>query len=241
MQLGQHTLKFYDRQLEQLQELVMEMGTHVRQMVLSAKKSLTTPSEGMVEQALTADQQINALDQRIEEEATAILALQNPMAVDLRFVTSTLKIASMLERAGDLAKNTVKRAAKLAQSNHSPRTLEKLEAMADAVVAMIDDALLAFKERDAARAIAVWKRDDVVDELYHQIFTSMQSEMATNGQNVPACTHVVFAAKNFERIADYTTNLSKMVYYVTSGKRADKAIIKDTASATSSSDSRPTH
>jgi phosphate transport system protein len=110
--------------------------------------------------------------------------------------------------------------------------------MADAAVAMLDDALLAFRERDAQRAIQVWKRDDVVDELYHQIFGAMQSEMSANGQNVPACTHVVFAAKNFERIADYTTNLSKIVYYVTSGKRADKTIIKEGGE---SSDSRPSH
>ena len=154
-----------------------------------------------------------------------MLALQNPLAIDLRFVTSILKITGMLERAGDLAKNTVKRSVKMGEFAPEP-VIAKLERMADIIVEMLDAALSAFDSKNTEQAIAVWKRDEEIDDLYHEVLAVMQKEMAKSPDNVPACTHVVFAAKNLERLADYTTNIAKTVYYVTSGKRADKTLLK---------------
>lgn len=225
MQLGQHTLRSYDSQLQHLMQLILDMGGEVRNLIHAARASFRARTAEQVTEAKAADKHINELDHRIEEEATVVLALQNPMAVDLRYVTSVLKITGMLERAGDLAKNTVKRSVKMGDFAPEP-VIIKLESMADIIVEMLEDALTAFNDKDNARAIGVWKRDEEIDALYHDIFTGMQKEMAEHPQNVIACTHVVFAAKNLERLADYTTNIAKTVYYVTSGKRADKALLK---------------
>jgi phosphate transport system protein len=225
MNLTQHTLRSYDKQLQHLMSLIQDMGGEVRKMVMAAKQSFRSRDESRIAEAKAADKHINRLDHQIEEEATIVLALQNPLAIDLRFVTSVLKITGMLERAGDLAKNTVKRSVKM--GTFAPEAvIQKLELMADIIMEMLDDALAAFNEKDTLKAIEVWKRDQEIDDLYHEIFKVMQQEMSASPDNVVACTHVVFAAKNLERVADYTTNLAKTVYYVSSGKRADKALLK---------------
>lgn len=225
MTLSQHTLRSYDKQLQHLMQLILDMGGEVRSMVLAAKSAFRSRDEKRIADAKAADKHINELDHQIEEEATIVLALQNPMAIDLRFVTSVLKITGMLERAGDLAKNTVKRSVRMGTFAPEP-VIKKLELMADIIVEMLDDALEAFHQKDTLKATEVWKRDQEIDDLYHEIFSVMQKEMSVDPSNVVACTHVVFAAKNLERVADYTTNLAKTVYYVTSGKRADKAVLK---------------
>lgn len=225
MNLREHTLHAYDQQLQHLLELILDMGGEVRKMVLAAKQSFRSRDESRAQDAKVADKHINDLDHQIEEEATAVLALQNPLAIDLRFVTSVLKITGMLERAGDLAKNTVKRSVKMGEFAPEP-VIVKLERMADVIVEMLDGALEAFENKDTLKATEVWKRDEEIDDLYHEVLTGMQKEMSKSPDKVAACTHVVFAAKNLERLADYTTNLAKTVYYVTSGKRADKTILK---------------
>ncbi len=228
MTLGQHTLRSYDRQLQKLLHLILDMGGQVNQQVMAAKESFRHRDESRVGEAKTADKKINELDRQIEEEATIILALQNPMAIDLRFVISVLKITGMLERAGDLAKNTVKRSVKMGEFAPEP-IIRKLETMADAVVEMLDVALEAFAQKDTEKATEVWRKDKEVDTIYREIFDLMQSDMLKNPANAEACTHVIFAAKNLERLADYITNLAKTVYYVTSGTRADKAFLKSLA------------
>ncbi len=225
MTLSQHTLRSYDQQLQRLLQLILSMGKEVRKMILAARESFRSHDEDRVTDAKYADRIINELDQQIEDEATVVLALQNPMAIDLRFVTSVLKITGMLERAGDLAKNTVKRSVKMGA--HTPEgVIKKLERMADINVEMLDAALDAFEQKDTFKATEVWRRDEEIDDLYHEIFTEMQQTMVSDPANAMAATHVIFAAKNLERVADYTTNLAKTVYYVTSGKRVDKAYLK---------------
>ncbi len=228
MNLRQHTLHSYDKQLQQLLQLILDMGGEVRKMVISAKQSFRSRDESRAQDAKAADKFINELDLKIEEEATVVLALQNPLAIDLRFVTSVLKITGMLERAGDLAKNTVKRSVKMGDIAPEP-VIEKLEQMADIIVQMLDGALEAFEHKDTQKATEVWKRDQEIDDLYHEVLIAMQQQMTAMPEKTIAFTHVVFAAKNLERLADYTTNLAKTVYYVTSGKRADKAILKQDA------------
>ena len=226
MNLSQHTLRSYDKQLQNLLSLILDMGGEVRGMILAAKASFRSDDENRVAAAKAADKHINQLDIQIEQEATAVLALQNPMAIDLRFVTSVLKITGMLEHAGDLAKNTVKRGAKL--GDYTPEeALMKLEKMADVIVEMLDNVLAAFNEKNTQKAIAVWKRDDEIDSLYHEILSIMLAEMSQATDRVMPGTHIMFAAKNFERIADYMTSFAKTVYYVASGKRPDKATLKD--------------
>ncbi|MBV8939361.1 MAG: phosphate signaling complex protein PhoU [Alphaproteobacteria bacterium] len=223
--LGTHTLKSYDQQLTHLMDLIFAMGAHVQVLAGIAKQALHMREEALVMQAKAEDKEINRLEGLLEMAATETLALQNPLAVDLRFVTSALKISAMLERAGDLAKNVVKRSAHLGGYS-STETLAALEHMADIVTDMLNDALDAVKRRDAQKALDVWKRDDEVDDLYHAVFSAVQREMLESAANIPSCTHVVFMAKNLERMADYVTNLAKTVHYIVTGHPADKSLLK---------------
>ncbi len=226
--LSQHTLRSYDQQLQRLLSLTLDMGGEVKSLILAAKQSFRERDEGRVVDAKTADKHINELDQKIEEEATVVLALQNPMAIDLRFVIAIIKITGMLEHAGDLAKNTVKRSVRM--GDFAPEeVIAKLELMADIIVEMLDGALKSFADKDTQKAALVWQRDKEIDNLYREVIEMMQKEMATSAANVLPCTQVVFAAKNLERLADYTTTLAKTVYYVTAGKRPDKATLKGLA------------
>lgn len=223
--LSHHTLRSYDKQLQHLLSLILDMGKEVKDLVLAAKKSFRERDESRVSDAKTADKHINELDLQIEEEATVVLALQNPMAIDLRFVISIIKITGMLEHAGDLAKNTVKRSVRM--GDFAPEeVIAKLELMADIIVEMLDGALTAFAEKDTQKSALVWRRDKEIDTLYREIIEMMQKEMAASAENVLPCTQIVFCAKNLERLADYTTNLAKTVYYVTAGKRPNKATLK---------------
>ncbi len=228
MELAGHTVKAYDQQLNSLLELIQCMGLRVSEMLGASKRALKERSQELVDIAKHCDTEINRLEVALEEEATITLALQNPLAVDLRFVTSALKISGMLERAGDLAKNIIKRSTRLGEY-HSPETNAKLGEMADIIISMLDEALSAVRERNADKAIAVWKRDDAVDKLYHAIFATMQQEMLTDKKNIEACTHIVFMAKNYERLADYVTNVAKTVHYIVTGDPATKAILKGQA------------
>ena len=201
------------------------MGGLVKDMIVAAMKSLTAKDDALKEQVRELDRQVNALDRSVSEQATMMLALRSPMGDDLRFVTSALRIASDLERAGDLAKNTTKRSMKL--GDYEPtHVLESLHRMVDIVLTMVSDALTAIETRNPEQAIAVWKRDKQVDDLYHDILRDLQTEMQKNSSSVEAATHFVFATKNFERIADYATSLARTVHYVTTGTPADKGVLK---------------
>lgn len=227
-----HTLSSYDKQLGQITDLIVEMGQRVKDLIHLARQSLTDRNQELADKAVALDKEINRLDYEIEHQATVVLALQNPMAVDLRFVTSALKIAGTLERAGDLCKNIAKRSVKL--GDYVPADVsDMLDRMVATTVEMLDGALSAVKNRNPDLATAVWKRDDEVDELYHAILNAMQQGMLSDPNHILAYTHFVFATKNFERIADYATNLAKTVHYVTSGKPADKSIVRTEPDTTS--------
>lgn len=225
MNLGAHTLKSYDEQLKHLSDLIAQMVAELQKLVRASKESFRSRDESRIADAKAADKVINRLDIEIEEAATTVLALQSPVAVDLRFVTSVLKITGMLEQAGDMAKNTVKRSVRMG-TYASEDAIKKLEQMADLIDKLLGDALKAFETRDSELATKVWKSDDEIDDLYKEVIELIQKEMEQKDR-IPAGTHVMFAAKNLERLADYTTNLAKTVYYINTGKRADKSILKD--------------
>lgn len=213
--------------MQHLTESILQMGGLVKDMITLALQSLTAKDDAHKAQVRDLDKEVNALDRSISEQATMMLALRSPMGDDLRFVTSALRIASDLERAGDLAKNTTKRSMKLGDYSSSTHVLDSLHDMADIVRNMVGDALRSIETRDPTLALDVWKRDKKVDDLYHNILRSLQQEMQTNPSSVEGATHFVFATKNFERIADYATSLARTVHYVNTGTLADKKTLKE--------------
>ncbi|MEZ5691098.1 MAG: phosphate signaling complex protein PhoU [Rickettsiales bacterium] len=225
MTLGKHTLRSYDEQLNHLLSLTMDMGKEVQDLIIDAKKSFREINEDKIADAKLADKHINKLDKQIEEEAITVLALQSPMAIDLRFVISIIKITGMLEHAGDLAKNTIKRSMRIAGLVPED-AIVKLEEMSDIIVEMLTGALSAFADNDVEKSAIIWKMDKDIDAIYKSIIDMMQEEMGKSADRVMPCTQVVFAAKNLERLGDHITNLTKMVYYVMAGKRPNKATLK---------------
>lgn len=215
----------YNNQLQELTSSILEMGNLVVQMIAAAHESLTAKTDALKDHVRELDQRVNALDRSVSEKATMMLALRSPMGDDLRFVTSALRIASDLERAGDLAKNTTKRSLKL--GDYSPaKVLGMLNQMVEIVRSMVSDALTAIETRNPEQALSVWKRDKQVDDLYHEILRGLQQEMQSHPGSVESATHFVFAAKNFERIADFATSLARTVHYVTTGTPPGKEVLK---------------
>lgn len=230
--MGEHALSVYDRKLQKLTDSTIRMGELAGEMIQIARMAVLAKDDTILDQARAKDKEVNALDQEIEQQATAILGLQNPMAADLRHVTSAIKIAGALERVGDLAKNITKRS--LQMGDYRPqKTIAKMSTMVDIIISMINEALDAFKNHNAAKATAVWRQDDEVDALYDEIFSTMQEEMKAEPEKVASCTHLIFAAKNLERMADYATRIAKTVHYVTSGQPVNKATLRAAGTAVS--------
>ncbi len=215
----------YNNQLQELTRSILDMGNLVQQMIAAAHESLTAKTDALKDQVRELDQRVNALDRSVSEQATLMLALRSPMGDDLRFVTSALRIASDLERAGDLAKNTTKRSLKLGDFNPA-EVLGSLGRMVEITRSMVGDALTAIETRNPEQALSVWKRDKQVDDLYHEILRGLQEEMQKHPEAIESATHFVFAAKNFERIADYATSLARTVHNVTTGTPPGKEVLK---------------
>ena len=219
--MNKHTLKSFDDRLDALTEQMVEMGALVRESVRMAGTSLVKPHESVLKEVRKNDKDINVYDKDIQQHVTEIIALMNPMAVDLRFITSALKISVALERAGDIAKSITKRMVRL------PITLPveaeaKLSELVAVVMSQIDSALEAVRTRCTDHATEVWKRDSEANDLCSEVFDVIRDEMKKNPDNAPHLADVMFAAKNFERLGDYAANIAKTVYYVTSGETPKK-------------------
>ncbi len=219
------TFKSYNEQLQQLTSSILSMGELIKEMIVAALESLTAKDDAHKEHVKELDKKVNELDRVINEQAMTMLAFRAPIGDDLRFIASALAIASDLEHAGDLAKNTTKRSLKLGDY-HPAAIMEPLGKMVEIITVMISDALISIETRDPKLATDVWRRDKLVDDLYHDILKTLQEDMQKNPANVEAITHFIFANKNFERIADYATSLARTVYYVTTGKQASKEVLK---------------
>lgn len=217
-----HADKNYDRELASLSEAIIKMAELVIKITKMAKRSLSeTGNIAAVDEAKATDKEINKLDLEIESIATSIMGTRQPFMNELRLITSSLKIAAILERMGDMAKNTVKRSAKIT-SPIPKATLAELTKMADFSLEMIEGVISLIRHFETHKAKAIWNKDDSLDEIYKKLFSSLQVDMSADPKNVPSFTHVIFAAKNLERIGDYATALAKIIYYINSGDKVTK-------------------
>jgi phosphate transport system protein len=219
--MEQHTVHSYDRDLEAITGSILEMGTLLQKMLEIAEESLSPKGDDYVLLALETDKQINSLDFLIEQQATSMLALRQPVGIDLRMVTSALKAAVILERMGDLAKNTVKRTARMTLPIPDS-TIANIRSMMRIISGMLSETLDAFAKTDKQKVFVVCGKDDEVDALYYELIFDVQTQMAANPDAIRSYMQVIFAVKNIERIGDYVTKLAKMVYYIVSGERAPR-------------------
>jgi phosphate transport system protein len=211
-----HTVKSYEEELNRLSADVLAMGGLVEVQLADAIQALIRRDGELAGRVIADDRRVDELEHRVDEQVTRIFALRQPMADDLRLVKTALKMANDLERMGDLATNTAKRTLALTQAD--PVALRSsIARMADVVQRMIKDVLDAFANRDAELAEAVRRRDSEVDEIYNGVFRALLTYMMEDSAYITPCTHLIFVAKNIERIGDHTTNIAEMVTYLIRG------------------------
>ncbi|GAA0528675.1 phosphate transport system protein [Rhizomicrobium palustre] len=214
--MAEHTVKSFTEQLEALASSVAQMGGLAEAQLADSIDSIAKRDTARAEQVVGSDRKIDELQQVIEEHALKVLALRQPMAVDLRETLAAIKIAGELERIGDLAKNIAKRAIVL---NREPpiRLAQSLARMGGQALAQLKLVLDAYSDRDADTAEQVWKQDGEIDEMYNSLFRELLTYMMEDPRTIGLCTHFLFIAKNIERTGDHCTNIAEVVYHMVTG------------------------
>jgi phosphate transport system protein len=214
--VSEHIIKSYDEELQRLDNIITQMGGLAESQLAAAIDAITKRDSDFASEVIENDSRIDALERDTESLVMRLLALRQPMARDLRQSIAALKIASDLERIGDYAANVAKRAIAL---NQTPpvRPVYAIPRMGKLGQAMIKDILDAYVERDADKALAVWLRDEELDEMYTSLFRELLTYMIEDPRNITACTHLLFIAKNLERIGDHTTNIAETLYFLVHG------------------------
>ena len=212
-----HTVKAFDEELDQLRAMIAEMGGLAEHAIAESMRVLVQRDGEGALKVIEADQRLDALEAEVERQAVQIIALRAPMADDLREVVAALKIAGVVERIGDYAKNIAKRVP-LLDKVHNIEPVSLMPEMARISTEMVHDVLNAFVERDAEAAVRVVERDRAVDDFYNSIFRALLTFMMENPSNIGQSTHLLFIAKNIERVGDHATNIAEMVYFAATGE-----------------------
>jgi phosphate transport system protein len=213
---GEHTVKAFDDEIGRLRGMISEMGGHAETAIAGAMDVLVQHNLAGAAQIVEDDRKIDALETEVERLAVQIIALRAPMADDLREVVAALKIAGVVERIGDYAKNIAKRVAVL-DGSRKIEAVTVLVAMSQIAGEMVHDVLDAFAARDIEKAISVIERDQSVDDFYNSVFRLLVTFMMENPQSISNAAHLLFIAKNLERIGDHATNVAEMVYFAATG------------------------
>jgi phosphate transport system protein len=212
-----HIHRDYEEELEDLRQRLLKMAGRVEEMIASSMKALIGRDVEMAEQTIASDHRVNRDEMEIDELCRVMLAKRQPMAGDLRFITTALKMVTDLERIGDLAVNICQRTIDLSTLPELG-PYQDIPHMADIVKSMVKNAIDAFVDGDVPDAQAVIERDDAVDELYHKINRELIDMMRNQDDIVQAATHVQSIAKHLERMADHTTNVAEQVIFMVRGK-----------------------
>lgn len=214
---SEHTIKAFDEDLDRLRALISQMGGLAEHAIRESLRCLVQRDLEGAQKVVDNDKKLDALELETERRAVQFIALRAPMAGDLRDVVAALKISSVVERIGDYGKNIAKRVP-LLENVREIEPLSLLPEMARIATVMIHDVLTAFVERDAEAAVRVVERDRAVDDFYNSIFRTLLTYMMENPGNISQSTHLLFIAKNIERVGDHATNIAEMVYYAATGQ-----------------------
>ena len=220
--MPEHTVKRYDEELNQMTDTIHRMGGMVEQQLANAITALIKRDPELAATVIADDQPVDQLEHEVDQLVMRLLALRQPMAVDLRLITASLKISSDLERIGDYAANVAKRASALSQVEPM-RPMAVIPRMSQIVQGMIKDVLDAYMARDADKALAVWRRDEEVDETYNSLFRELLTYMMEDPRHITPCTHLLFIAKNIARMGDHATNIAETIAFLVTGTPLDEA------------------
>jgi len=218
--LTDHIVTSFSEELEQLSTNVSKMGGLAEAQLQSAIDAITRQDMALADRTVSQDQQLDDLEILIEENAVELIALRQPMALDLREAMTAIKIAADLERIGDLAKNISKRSLVIFQDYETPnRLVQGLSRMGKLALGQLKLVLDAYTNRDVEMANKVWLSDEEIDEMYNSVFRELLTYMMEDPRMIGMCTHLLFVAKNIERIGDHATNIAETVSYLVTGDR----------------------
>jgi phosphate transport system protein len=215
--LAEHIVKSYEQELKQLRNMLVEMGGLLEAQLATATAAVTQGDNSAAAAAMEQDPAVDTLEREVEQFVIRLLALRQPLAGDLRQIVASLKIASDLERIGDYSANVAKRSIVLNQFS-LPFKLGGLAHLARLVQENLKLTVDTVGDNDPARAIQVWRADQAVDDIYTAIFRELITYMMEDPRNITPCTHLLFIAKNLERIGDHTTNIAETIHYVATGE-----------------------
>jgi phosphate transport system protein len=216
--MSDHTSKAFDSDLQELARMVAEMGGLAEKLISDGVDALARRDTGLAQRVTAADAQIDALQRDIEQKAVLTIARRQPMAVDLRDIVGALRIANDIERIGDLAKNIAKRVIALNGDFPPPKLIRGVEHMSDLVLGQLKSVLDAYARRDDAKAMAVWRGDEEIDAMCTSVFRELLTYMIEDPRNITFGIHLMFCAKNVERMGDHATNIAETVHYIIGGE-----------------------
>jgi phosphate transport system protein len=215
--MSEHTAKAFDNDLQELTRKVSEMGGLAEREIADAIHALTRRDSELAMRVVASDPTIDALQHEIEEKAILTIARRQPMAVDLREIVAALRVANDLERIGDLAKNIGKRVSALEGDFHPTKLIRGVDHMSSLVLGQLKAVLDAYASRDVDGALMVWKGDEEIDALCTSLFRELLTYMMEDPRNISFCIHLMFCAKNIERMGDHATNIAETVYFMVEG------------------------
>jgi phosphate transport system protein len=213
-----HTVKAFDTDLQELARMVAEMGGLAEKQVADAVDALARRDTALAQRVTASDMNIDMLQREIEEKSVLTIARRQPVASDLREVVGALRLSNDLERIGDLAKNIAKRVIALNGEFPPPKLIRGVEHMTDLLLGQLKAVLNAYARRSVPEAMAVWRGDEEIDAVCTSVFRELLTYMMEDPRNITFCIHLLFCAKNIERMGDHATNIAETVHYIIEGK-----------------------
>lgn len=231
--MTQHIVRSFQEELDGLAARIAQMGGLTEEQLAAAIEAVSRRDGELAERTVREDKRVDQMEREIEEHAVRLIALRQPVATDLREAISAIKISTDLERIGDLAKNIAKRAIVLQEFDGSTKLIQGIARMGHLAQTQLKHVLDAYSNREASVAMEVWREDEEIDAMYNSVFRELLTYMMEDPRTIGISTHLLFVAKNIERIGDHATNIAETVSYLVTGEWVnDKRPKSDTTSTT---------
>lgn len=214
-----HIMSAYDEELKYLSKRIAAMGGHAERMVEQAITALVNADPGLAQKVIRDDVVLDEGQREIDDKAIIIIAKRQPMATDLREIVGAIRISADLERVGDLGKNVAKRVGAVTDGRQPTSLFRGLEALANLALTQLKEVLDVYASRSVEKISFVRDRDDQIDAMYTSLFRELLTYMMEDPRNITPCTHLLFCAKNIERIGDHATNIAETIYYIVTGEQ----------------------